>query len=174
MRLHLPSARDAAVLLVNAGARLATHALERLDARICRAANELSKGCDCTELCSMGRTCPGGMLAGLPGSGCWRSDPSAAEPTERVALAIAGLVETDHRPRELPTEAPGDAALVAELRSALRAHDEDRPQQCGHSSDPMCCPFENFPLLAGWFTEVERERGRAQLRWHGVEDGSRG
>lgn len=30
-------------------------------------------GCDCTELCSMGPTCPGGMLAGLPDSGCWRT-----------------------------------------------------------------------------------------------------
>ena len=30
-------------------------------------------GCDCTELCSMGPTCPGGMLARLPGSGCWRT-----------------------------------------------------------------------------------------------------
>lgn len=30
-------------------------------------------GCDCTELCSMGPTCPGGALAGLPGSGCWRT-----------------------------------------------------------------------------------------------------
>ena len=29
-------------------------------------------GCDCAELCSMGPTCPGGMLARLPGSGCWR------------------------------------------------------------------------------------------------------
>ena len=29
-------------------------------------------GCDCTELCSMGPTCPGGMLARLPGAGCWR------------------------------------------------------------------------------------------------------
>jgi hypothetical protein len=33
-----------------------------------------ASGCDCTELCSMGPTCPGGMLAGLPGSGCWRAD----------------------------------------------------------------------------------------------------
>ena len=35
-------------------------------------APEAIEGCDCTELCSMGPTCPGGMLAGLPGSGCWR------------------------------------------------------------------------------------------------------
>lgn len=33
-----------------------------------------SDGCDCIELCSMGPTCPGGLLAGLPGSGCWRSE----------------------------------------------------------------------------------------------------
>lgn len=30
-------------------------------------------GCDCTELCAMGPTCPGGMTAGLPGSGCART-----------------------------------------------------------------------------------------------------
>jgi hypothetical protein len=35
-----------------------------------QAANE---DCGCTELCAMGPTCPGGMLARLPGSGCWRS-----------------------------------------------------------------------------------------------------
>ena len=29
-------------------------------------------GCDCVELCSMGPTCPGGILAGLDGAGCWR------------------------------------------------------------------------------------------------------
>lgn len=33
------------------------------------------EGCDCTELCEMGPTCPGGMLARLPGSGCWRVTP---------------------------------------------------------------------------------------------------
>lgn len=36
---------------------------------------ERNEGCDCTELCSMGPTCPGGGLAGLPGSGCWRTNP---------------------------------------------------------------------------------------------------
>lgn len=30
-------------------------------------------GCDCTALCEMGPTCPGGMAAGLPGSGCART-----------------------------------------------------------------------------------------------------
>jgi len=34
---------------------------------------EESEGCDCTELCAMGPTCPGGMLAGLPDAGCWRT-----------------------------------------------------------------------------------------------------
>lgn len=38
------------------------------------ASGEALEGCDCTELCSMGPTCPGGMLADLPDSGCWRSD----------------------------------------------------------------------------------------------------
>jgi hypothetical protein len=33
-----------------------------------------TEGCDCTELCSMGPTCPGGMLAELEGSGCWRTE----------------------------------------------------------------------------------------------------
>jgi hypothetical protein len=33
----------------------------------------IEEGCDCTELCEMGPTCPGGMLAGLPGSGCSRT-----------------------------------------------------------------------------------------------------
>ena len=31
-------------------------------------------GCDCAVLCGMGPTCPGGMLARLPGSGCWRTE----------------------------------------------------------------------------------------------------
>lgn len=35
-------------------------------------------GCDCTELCSMGPTCPGGTLAGLSGSGCWRTADEAS------------------------------------------------------------------------------------------------
>lgn len=32
-------------------------------------------GCDCTSLCSMGPTCPGAILAGMPGSGCHRVRP---------------------------------------------------------------------------------------------------
>lgn len=43
------------------------------------------EGCDCAELCSMGPTCPGGMLARLPGSGCWRSRPDAEELAEFLA-----------------------------------------------------------------------------------------
>lgn len=35
------------------------------------------EGCDCAELCSMGPTCPGGSLAGLPDSGCWRTRVTA-------------------------------------------------------------------------------------------------
>lgn len=35
---------------------------------------DFGPGCDCTDLCEMGPTCPGGMLAGLPGSGCHRSE----------------------------------------------------------------------------------------------------
>lgn len=43
------------------------------------AEEDYGPGCDCTELCSMGPTCPGGMLAGLPGSGCWRTPPAPAD-----------------------------------------------------------------------------------------------
>ena len=32
-----------------------------------------SHGCDCTRLCEMGPTCPGAILADLPGSGCHRT-----------------------------------------------------------------------------------------------------
>lgn len=33
----------------------------------------MKEGCDCTELCEMGPTCPGGMLARVPGAGCART-----------------------------------------------------------------------------------------------------
>jgi hypothetical protein len=58
------------------------------DTHVCRACGYEGtgppplEGCDCTELCSMGPTCPGGMLAGLPDSGCWRTtvtSPGAPE-----------------------------------------------------------------------------------------------
>ena len=39
-----------------------------------RAAKTVAGGCGCESLCSMGPTCPGGMLAGIVGSGCWRSE----------------------------------------------------------------------------------------------------
>jgi hypothetical protein len=42
-------------------------------------------------------------------------------------------------------------ALVRELSEALADLLADRPQRCGHSSDPMCCPYENFPTLAAFF-----------------------
>lgn len=45
----------------------------------------MGEGCDCTELCSMGPTCPGGMLAGLDGSGCWRTNPPGADETHADA-----------------------------------------------------------------------------------------
>jgi hypothetical protein len=48
-------------------------------------------GCDCTELCSMGPTCPGGMLAGLEGSGCWRTD-SAQQPPDPLAEGARAVV----------------------------------------------------------------------------------
>jgi hypothetical protein len=46
-----------------------------LDRRYAGAINRAGDdGCDCAELCSMGPTCPGGMLAGLPGAGCRRTE----------------------------------------------------------------------------------------------------
>lgn len=33
----------------------------------------MSDGCDCTDLCNMGPTCPGAIAAGLNGAGCRRA-----------------------------------------------------------------------------------------------------
>lgn len=45
--------------------------------------DEVYSGCGCTTLCAMGPTCPGGMLAGLPGSGCHRTPSlSSVEETQ--------------------------------------------------------------------------------------------
>lgn len=52
--------------------------------------SEKQEGCDCAELCSVGPTCPGGMLARLPGAGCWRSDEPVG-PSERVQARIDNL-----------------------------------------------------------------------------------
>lgn len=56
-------------------------------------------GCDCTELCSMGPTCPGGMLAGLDGSGCWRTaeqgTPRKTRPGRRIVEFGVVLDEAD-------------------------------------------------------------------------------
>lgn len=51
---------------------------------------EQDEGCDCTELCEMGPTCPGGSLAGLAGSGCWRQDPDGgiSDPDCTCGLAV--------------------------------------------------------------------------------------
>ena len=43
-----------------------------------------------------------------------------------------------------------DPALV-EIAEAVANALADRPQRCGHSSDPTCCPYENFPTLAAIF-----------------------
>ena len=45
--------------------------------------------------------------------------------------------------------------LRAELAEALAADLSERPQRCGHSSDPMCCPYENFPTLAAFFKATD-------------------
>jgi len=49
---------------------LETTGLDNRQAR--RLIRNSDKGCRCTVICSMGPTCPGGMLAGLEGSGCTR------------------------------------------------------------------------------------------------------
>lgn len=43
MRLHAPSLRDVAVLLVNAAAATCEALLDRLDTAVCRASNDLSE-----------------------------------------------------------------------------------------------------------------------------------
>ncbi|GAB3988828.1 hypothetical protein [Nocardioides marmoraquaticus] len=67
-----------------------------------------SPGCDCSELCEMGPTCPGGMLARLSGWGCHRQ-PAALNVAEHAELEAyraedlrqrqwsAGLAESDVR-----------------------------------------------------------------------------
>lgn len=55
-------------------------------------AADVYEGCDCTELCDMGPTCPGGMLAQLPGSGCARM-PAPSTPT--VKAGIRHTADTD-------------------------------------------------------------------------------
>lgn len=47
-------------------------------------------------------------------------------------------------------------SLRVELAEALAADLADHPQLCGHSSDPMCCPYVNFPTLAAFFVEAEK------------------
>lgn len=76
-----------------------------------------SPGCDCTELCSMGPTCPGGMLAGLPGSGCSRTDDWPA---------VAAQVESEQPPPFAPpsTDSPapsGAEAALAEVERRVKA-----------------------------------------------------
>lgn len=42
-------------------------------------------------------------------------------------------------------------AILAELADVVANALADRPQRCGHASDPMCCPCQNFPTLAAFF-----------------------
>lgn len=63
-----PNDMGAANVAWQLAATLGARAIEDRDAHYAQVA-----GCDCTTLCSMGPTCPGGMLADLPGSGCWRA-----------------------------------------------------------------------------------------------------
>ena len=71
---------------------------------------EEAEGCDCAELCEMGPTCPGGMLARLPGSGCWRTASSPRVTDEQLAEweALADAATTG------PWESSGPWERVAE------------------------------------------------------------
>lgn len=72
------------------------------------------EGCDCAELCAMGPTCPGGMLAGLPDAGCWRTldhlDPARpSDPGCREApLDARGSDLPDFRTESDPVETRGE------------------------------------------------------------------
>jgi hypothetical protein len=44
-----------------------------------------------------------------------------------------------------------EEGVLGELAEAVANAVSDRPQRCGHSADPMCCPYENFPTLAAFF-----------------------
>ncbi|NUS01971.1 MAG: hypothetical protein HOV97_05340 [Nonomuraea sp.] len=48
-----------------------------------------------------------------------------------------------------------EIGVLAELAEAVANALVDRPQRCGHSSDPMCCPHGNFPTLAEFFDPDE-------------------
>jgi hypothetical protein len=71
---------------------------------------------------------------------------------------------------EQPTPSAGDVealegdAVLAECAEAVANALADRPQRCGHSSDPMCCPYENFPALAAFFVQAARDDERARVR----------
>lgn len=56
---------------------------EGLDAKPAPDGGDAHDGCDCTELCAMGPTCPGGMLAELPASGCHRTTEPAPDAVDR-------------------------------------------------------------------------------------------
>lgn len=53
------------------------------------------------------------------------------------------------------TDYNADKEALAELAEAVANALADRPQRCGHCSDPMCCPYENFPTLAEVFNPDE-------------------
>lgn len=59
-------------------------------------------------------------------------------------------MSTEQAPGATP-QMVDQAHIASELAEALAASLADRPQRCGHSSDPMCCPYENFPTLARFF-----------------------
>jgi hypothetical protein len=105
-----------ALTLAEAGHRGEAEARLRDAAANWPTTEDYGDGCDCTELCSMGPTCPGGMLARLPGAGCWRS---CTCPTNRDNLADYESCPLHDGPTP-PVEASGEDRL----REALLANDE--------------------------------------------------
>lgn len=108
-------------------------------------AEDFGPGCDCKTLCAMGPTCPGGMLAGLDGSGCWRSPepdqndiPIGIRPPGRDSQGrdtrIHGLILDPTNPaislRELLRQwaasgQDGSPALLKRTEEVLKQVDED-------------------------------------------------
>ena len=110
------------------------------------------EGCDCTELCEMGPTCPGGSLARLPGSGCWRT--TSGTNRTQIPVAVDGLsqgaggtcpsecAETNHPGREhgqwiaapSPAEGTGEAGCTC---SGCRATPVGMAQLLGAAPAPV-------------------------------------
>ena len=79
----------------------------------------------------------------------WDASGTCLHPVDPVlgGRVVAGV--------PVSAEQSAEIALLIELTDAVAAALADRPQACGHSSDPMCCPYENFPSLAAFFDPEE-------------------